>query len=72
MWLRYTEKGRQKTKDGYVWILVRSQNGDIREKRRELPNERCSTVVIASKGGKRMDGAIDAADAEESKLGFSW
>jgi len=36
------------------------------------PNERCSTDNIVNKGSKRMGGTIDAAEAEESKLGFSW
>lgn len=50
----------------------RTRNSNIRAKRRELPNLRCGIHFIASKGSVRMDGAIDATDVEESKLGFSW
>ena len=60
----------RKTKQGYLWILVRIKNSDVEMKRRELPNERCSTGVIVNKSSKRVGGAIDAADAEESKLGL--
>ena len=38
------------------------------------PNQRCSILIIAGKGSKRMDGAIDSFlnREAESKLGFSW
>ena len=70
--LRYLGQVSRETKQGYLWILDCFWNSDIPKVEVESPNLRDSTDIIVNKGSERMGRAIDAADAEESKLGIGW